>query len=160
MSKWKKVLNWFANTESALRTVIFLIALHTMILGSVIYFFTDFYYNFFFGTDVENVFFVRLAGIFLVCNGFFYLVPLLSFSRLHTVISAIIITKIIAVVFLLLNARDTLSPSLIYTAAFGDGLMAFVLLFLYSRYRKKSAYPLLNRNHRLLRRKKKNAGSV
>lgn len=141
MSKWKKVLNWFANTESALRTVVFLVALHTIILGSVIYFFTDFYYNFFFGTDVENVFFVRLAGIFLVCNGFFYLVPLLSFTRLHTVISAIIITKIIAVVFLLSNARDTLSPSLIYTAAFGDGLMAFVLLFLYSRYRKKIRVP-------------------
>ncbi len=141
MSKWKKALNWFTNTESALRTVVFLVALHTMILGSVIYFFTDFYYNFFFGTDVENVFFVRLAGIFLVCNGFFYMVPLLSFSRLHTVIIAIIITKIIALVFLVSNARYTLSPSLIYTAAFGDGLMAFVLLFLYARYRKKIRMP-------------------
>ncbi|MEF9426797.1 MAG: hypothetical protein L0956_06360 [Candidatus Mariimomonas ferrooxydans] len=138
MRKGKSVLHWFANTESALRTVVFLVALHTMGLGFVIYFFTDSYYNFFFGTDVENFFFVRLAGIFLICNGIFYLVPLVSFARLHTVINAIIITKIIAVVFLVSNAGYVLSPSVIYAAAFVDGLMAFVLVCLYARYRKKN----------------------
>ena len=58
--------------------LVFLIGLHSIALGIVIYFYTDFFYQKFFSASVENIFFVRQSGVFLFLAGFFYLAILLA----------------------------------------------------------------------------------
>ena len=70
--------------------ILFLVGMHSILLGLIIYFFTDFFYNFFFNSNVENVFFVRQSGIFLFLAGLFYLYPLINFKKFHTVIFLVI----------------------------------------------------------------------
>lgn len=119
--------------------LIFLIGLHSIALGIVIYFYTDFFYQKFFSASVENIFFVRQSGVFLFLAGFFYLYPLIDLKRLYNFLLLIIFSKFIAVLFLLSNAKFTLAPSMIYLAAFFDGLMAVVLVSLYFRLRTNKA---------------------
>ena len=119
--------------------LIFLIGLHSIALGIVIYFYTDFFYQKFFSASVENIFFVRQSGVFLFLAGFFYLYPLIDLKRLYNFLLLIIFSKFIAVLFLLSNAKFTLAPSMIYLAAFFDGLMAVVLVSLYFHLRMNKA---------------------
>ena len=119
--------------------LIFLIGLHSIALGIVIYFYTDFFYQKFFSASVENIFFVRQSGVFLFLAGFFYLYPLIDLKRLYNFLLLIIFSKFIAVLFLLSNAKFTLAPSMIYLAAFFDGLMAVVLVSLYFSLRTNKA---------------------
>lgn len=116
--------------------MIFLIGLHSIVLGLIVYFFTDFFYKTFFGASVENIFFVRQSGIFLFLAGFFYLYPLLNLKNLYNMILLIIFSKIVAVIFLITNAEYTTAQAMIYLAAFFDGLMALVLAIFYLRLRK------------------------
>jgi hypothetical protein len=119
--------------------LIFLIGLHSIALGIVIYFYTDFFYQKFFSASVENIFFVRQSGVFLFLAGFFYLYPLIDLKRLYNFLLLIIFSKFIAVLFLLSNAKFTLAPSMIYLAAFFDGLMAVVLVSLYFQLKMNKA---------------------
>ena len=126
--------------------VVFLIGMHSIFLGIFIYFFTDIFYREFFGAAVENVFFVRQSGVFLFLAGFFYLFPLLNLEINYNLILLVIFSKVVAVLFLILNAQSTLSPFIIYLGAFFDGLMALVLVCTYLFLRKhfsgmKSAVP-------------------
>ena len=111
--------------------VVFLIGMHSIFLGIFIYFFTDIFYREFFGAAVENVFFVRQSGVFLFLAGFFYLFPLLNLEINYNLILLVIFSKVVAVLFLILNAQSTLSPFIIYLGAFFDGLMALVLVYTY-----------------------------
>ncbi len=119
--------------------LIFLIGLHSIALGIVIYFYTDFFYQKFFSAPVENIFFVRQSGVFLFLAGFFYLYPIVDLTRLYNFLLLIIFSKFIAVLFLLSNAKFTLAPSMIYLAAFFDGLMAVVLASVYFHLRMNKA---------------------
>lgn len=105
-----------------------LVGLHSIFLGLFIYLFTNSFYNFFFATQPENVFFVRQSGVFLFCLGVYYLLPLLDFQQLYPMVQFTIFTKIVAVLFLVTNADLSQSPNAIYMAAFGDGLMASCLI--------------------------------
>ena len=127
----KKVMDLF---WSAL--VVFFVGMHSILLGLIIYFFTDFFYKIIFAATVENLFFVRQAGVFLFLAGFFYLYPLLNLRNLYNLILLIIFSKIVAVIFLISNAGYTAAPVMIYLAAFFDGLMALVLAIVYFRMKK------------------------
>jgi len=116
--------------------ILFLVGMHSILLGLFIYFFTDFFYNFFFKVSVENIFFVRQSGIFLFLAGLFYMYPLINFKKFHTIIFVVIFSKLTAVYFLLVNAKFTPVPPMMYLAAFFDGLMAVVLIVVYFRFRK------------------------
>jgi hypothetical protein len=116
--------------------VVFLVGLHSILLGLIIYFFTDFFYKVLFAASIENLFFVRQAGIFLFLAGFFYLYPLLNLRNLYNLILLVIFSKIVAVIFLISNAGYTTAPLMIYLAAFFDGLMALVLTIVYFRLKK------------------------
>ena len=118
--------------------VVFLVGLHSILLGLTIYFFTDFFYRLFFAAGVENPFFVRQSGTFLFLAGFFYLYPLLDLKRYYNLILLVIFSKIVAVFFLISNAGYTPAPLMIYLAAFFDGLMAVVLAAVYIRLLKSS----------------------
>lgn len=105
-----------------------LVSLHSILLGLFIYFFTESFYEFFFASQPENVFFVRQSGVFLFCLGVYYFLPLLDFQQLYPMVHFTIFTKIVAVLFLVTNANLSLSPNSIYMAALGDGLMATCLI--------------------------------
>ncbi|MDH4319733.1 MAG: hypothetical protein OEV64_15225 [Desulfobulbaceae bacterium] len=106
------------------------IGLHSILLGGFIYFFTDNFYRFFFAASPENLFFVRQSGVFLFLLGVAYTFPLIRLEKRIYLIKFIIFTKIIAVLFLLINADLSRSPTAIYLAALGDGIMVIVLFFL------------------------------
>jgi hypothetical protein len=111
--------------------LILLIGLHSIFLGSFIYFFTDLFYQKFFSADVENIFFVRQSGVFLFLAGFFYLFPLINLETHYQFVILTVFSKAIAVLFLVVNAQETLSSSMIYLAAVFDGLMGTALLVFY-----------------------------
>ena len=116
--------------------VLFLVGMHSILLGVIIYFYTDFFYQTFFATSVENLFFVRQSGIFLFLAGFFYLYPLLNLKNLYNMILLVIFSKVVAVFFLITNAGYTSAPLMIYLASFFDGLMAVVLVSIYFRLKQ------------------------
>jgi hypothetical protein len=116
--------------------VIFLVGMHSILLGLFIYFFTDIFYKVFFAESIENLFFVRQSGIFLFLAGFFYLYPLLNLRNLYNLILLVIFSKIVAVIFLISNAGHTAAPLMIYLAAFFDALMGLLLAIVYFRVKK------------------------
>lgn len=114
----------------ALRALILMVGAHSIILGMAIYFATDSFYRIFFNAAVDNLFFVRQSGLFLILMGMFYLVPLRDPEKYRIIILLTIVTKILAVVFMLANAGHTPAPGMILLAAAGDGSMALALIFL------------------------------
>ena len=119
--------------------IVFLVGMHSILLGLTVYFFTDFFYKVFFNTSVENIFFVRQSGTFLFLAGLFYLYPLLNLKELSNLILLVIFSKVVAVFFLVSNAVFTTAPVMIYLAAFFDGLMAVVLVGIYFRIKTSKA---------------------
>ena len=131
-----------SNSHSVLffKGIIFFVGLHSIALGTVIYFFTDFFYKTFFGVQVENLFFVRQSGIFLFLAGLFYLFPLLDVDKFHRLVLVVFVSKVLAVIFLLTNARYTPSPAMINLAAMGDATMAMALMATYTFCLKKCVF--------------------
>lgn len=118
---------------------VFLIGMHSLTLGMVIYFFTDLFYRLFFKANVENYFFVKQSGLFLLCMGFFYLASLANLKENTPQVIVIIMTKVLAVLFLLFNADLAANPVIIHLAASLDGLMGVVLAVML-----KNARPAMN----------------
>jgi len=112
-----------------LAVCVFLVGVHSLILGSFIFFFTDTFYNLFFGVEVDNPFLIKQAGLFLFCLSLFYLVPLTDLRRKHRMVDLIIVTKVLAVLFLVNSAWLVSRPGPIFLAAAGDALMATLLIF-------------------------------
>ncbi len=108
---------------------VFLVGLHSLTLGAFIFFFTDAFYTFFFGVAVDNPFLVKQAGLFLFCLGMFYLVPLTDLQNKHRLVDLIILTKVLAVLFLVTSAKLVALPGPIFLAAAGDAIMGSLLLF-------------------------------
>ena len=117
--------------------VVFFVGMHSILLGLIIYFFTDFFYKIIFAATVENLFFVRQSGVFLFLAGFFYLYPLLNLRSLYNMILLVIFSKVVAVFFLITNAGYTSAPLMIYLGSFIDGLMALVLVTVYFRLKNR-----------------------
>lgn len=111
-------------------TIVF-VGLHSFFLGFFIYFFTELFYALFFFQPVENIFFVRQSGLFLMLSGLFYLFPLVDLRTNSGFIPLILVSKSLAVLFLLTNARFTPVPAMLFLAALGDGMMALVLAISY-----------------------------
>jgi hypothetical protein len=110
-----------------LSVCIFLVGVHSLVLGVCIFFFTEPFYDFFFGVEIENFFFVKQAGLFIFCVGMFYFAPLKDLNKQHRAVDLIIITKTLAVLFLITNAHLVIRPEVIILAAVGDGIMAVLL---------------------------------
>jgi hypothetical protein len=108
---------------------VFLVGVHSLTLGSFIFFFTDAFYTFFFGVKVDNPFLIKQAGLFLFCLGLFYLVPLTDMQNKHRVVDLIIVTKVLAVLFLVTSAKLVALPGPIFLAAAGDAIMGILLIF-------------------------------
>ncbi len=124
---WKEIQSAPGEVQ-LLALAIFLIGMHSLILGTFIYFFTDLFYRLFFRANVENFFFVKQSGLFLFCIGLFYLASLANLKRSKYQVVAIILTKTLAVLFLLANARLAVRPGILLVAASLDGMMAALLI--------------------------------
>jgi hypothetical protein len=120
----------FLNVSVWLRVTLFLVGLHSVILGGMIYFFTVPFHQFFFSVDPDNFFFIKQSGVFLFLAGLFYLVPVKDIKRFKLLIVLVVFSKVTAVAFLLINAHLTPSPPMVYLVALGDGLMATALSLL------------------------------
>ena len=108
---------------------VFLVGLHSLALGSFIFFFTEFFYDLFFGVRIENFFFVKQSGLFLFCIGLFYFAPLEDLKKSRNHVIAMIATKIMAVLFLVSNSWLVARPEMTLLAAGVDGIMAILLIF-------------------------------
>ena len=132
----------FLNVSVLLRVTLFLVGLHSVILGGTVYFFTVPFHQFFFSVDPDNFFFIKQSGVFLFLAGLFYLIPIMDMKRYKLLIALVVFSKVTAVAFLLGNAQLTLSPPMIYLAALGDGLMATtlsILVFLWYKNNKNGS---------------------
>ena len=132
----------FLNVSVLLRVTLFLVGLHSVILGGTVYFFTVPFHQFFFSVDPNNFFFIKQSGVFLFLAGLFYLIPVKDLKRYKLLIALVVFSKVTAVAFLLRNAHLTLSPPMIYLAALGDGLMATalsILVFLWYKNNKNGS---------------------
>jgi len=116
--------------SKGLALCILLVAVHSLALGTFIFFCTETFYTFFFRAEIENFFFVKQSGLFLFCLGLFYLIPLADLPRNHRAIGIIIITKVLAVIFLVINTYLTPRPGIILLAAAVDACMAALLVYL------------------------------
>lgn len=114
-------------TVKILRIVVFCVGVHSVFLGTVIYFFTGGFYQFLLGEPIADTFFVRQSGIFLFLAGLFYLFPLKNIHSYHQLIFLTILSKVLAVIFLTTNAHLTPSPVMIFLTAVSDGSMAIAL---------------------------------
>ena len=77
----------------------------------------------------RHFFFVQQSGLFLFCLGLFYLVPLADLKRSRRLVVAMIVTKIMAVLFLIADSGLVVRPDIILLAAGGDGIMAILLIY-------------------------------
>ena len=118
-------------TLKILQIIVFCVGIHSVTLGSIIYFFTDNFYAFLLGEPILDTFFVRQAGIFLFLSGLFYLFPLKDIRSHHQLILLTILSKVLAVIFLATNAHLTPSPLMIFLTAASDGSMAIALTIPY-----------------------------
>ncbi len=112
---------------------VFLVAIHSLILGIFIFLFTDLFYRLLLRSSIENFFFVRQSGLFLVCLACFYLSPLTDLTRKHRAVLLIILTKVLAVLYLVTHAHFAPWRPIIYLAALGDGLMGLLLAVCYRK---------------------------
>lgn len=102
-------------------------SLHSLLLGVYIFIQTERFYKFFFGVAVDNLFFVKQAGLFLFCIGLFYLVPLINLKTHHRILDIIVLTKILAVLFLLTHYALVPQTGAIFIAALIDAMLAIVI---------------------------------
>ncbi|MBN1513342.1 MAG: hypothetical protein JXB13_15100 [Phycisphaerae bacterium] len=121
---------------AALRLLLGLIGLHSIGLGLIIYMRPDWFARVILAAEPETPFFLRQVGVFLVCLGFVYGFPLLDLTRYHRLVLLTIGTKLIAVLFLLTNARLAPASGVIQLAALGDGLMTASLVLTYALARR------------------------
>jgi hypothetical protein len=117
---------------TVLHVVVLLVGVHSLILGAWIYFGTGGFYRLFFATEVENFFFVKQAGLFLFCLGLFYLWPVVDIKKHQGAIVVAVLTKVLAVAFLLSNARLTAAPATIVLVAVIDGVLGALLAISYA----------------------------
>src|SRR5690242_19632617 len=102
-SALKRVLGDIRSAPKSLQRLslcVFLVGMHSLALGAFIFFFTELFYQIFFGVRIENFFFVQQSGLFLFCMGLYYLAPLADLKRSRSQMVAMIATKIMAVLFL------------------------------------------------------------
>jgi len=151
---WKKELGDICSAPrdvQILALLVFLVAVHSMVLGMFIFFFTELFYQLFFHARIENLFFVRQSGLFLFSVGMFNLYPLFDLKSRYRLVLLIISIKVLAVLFLVTHSSYVAWPPIIMLAAAGDGGMALILALSYRSawlsLKKSKAEDADNREH-------------
>ena len=107
-------------TETHERTLIFLISLHSIIVGLMLLFAADWAVRFAGWAGADPIFFIWQAGAFhfVLATGY-----VLEYSRSQT-ISLLLVAKTFAFVFLLGGSLLTQTPWSVWFSGFADGAMA------------------------------------
>lgn len=111
------------------RILIILVALHSYLVGAMLFAVPEWALRFGGWSGIEPVFFGRQAGVFHFALATAYL---LEFFR-YRGISVMLVAKCIAVVFLLGFWLLTPQPWAVLVSGVGDGLMALVVLLVHRR---------------------------
>lgn len=111
--------------ESHLRLLVYLIALHSIIVGAMFLFVPQWTMRFAGWSSIDPVFFAYQAGIFHVVLAAAYL---LEYSRYRGV-TILVTAKIIAFVFLVTATVIDPIPWAVWTSGILDGAMAAVVLW-------------------------------
>jgi hypothetical protein len=109
-------------TQTHERILIFLISLHSFIVGMMLLFSADWAVRFAGWAGADPIFFIWQAGAFhfVLATGY-----LLEYSRSQT-ISLLLVAKTIAFVFLIGGSLLTETPWSVWFSGFADGAMALV----------------------------------
>jgi len=107
-------------TRTHERALIFLIALHSIIVGVMLLFFPEWAVRFAGWSGADPIFFIRQAGAFHFVLATGYLV---EYSRSRT-IPLLLIAKTTAFVFLVGGAMFTQTPWAVWFSGVADGAMA------------------------------------
>jgi len=121
--------------ESLERTLVVLIALHSLVVGLFLTFATDWGARFGGFPSPVPLFFPRQAGAFHFVVATIYLVEYFRYRG----VGLLVLTKSIAVVFLFLTAALDSVPWVVPLSGVGDGLMAVAVVLL----RRARGLPLL-----------------
>lgn len=107
-------------TEKHERILIYLISLHSIIVGLMLLFAADWAVRFAGWAGADPIFFIWQAGAFhfVLATGY-----LLEYSRSQT-ISLLLVAKTIAFVFLIGGSLLTATPWSVWFSGFADGAMA------------------------------------
>jgi hypothetical protein len=109
------------------RLYVVLVALHSLAIGVVLLFLTEWGLAFGGFHDVRPLFFPRQAGAFHLVVAAAYLYDYLVHGR----VTVMVMTKCLAVVFLCGVSALTPVPWLVPLSALGDGLMAALAVFVH-----------------------------
>jgi len=121
-------------TETHERVLIFLISLHSIIVGVMLMFFAEWAVRFAGWAGADPIFFIWQAGAFHFVLAAGYLV---EYSR-HRSISLLLIAKTTAFVFLIGGSLLSGAPWAVWFSGFADGAMALVA-FLVHRAAKRNS---------------------
>jgi len=117
-----------------LRVVVVLIGVHSCALGLALLF-APLAMTGWLGFEAEAAFFPAQSGAFLLILGVCYLLAL----RDRALIAVIVVSKVIAVFFLVAHAAFLDAPPMVWAAATGDAAMLVVLLVTLRRARRTAA---------------------
>ena len=116
-------------TENHERLLINLIALHTVIVGAMLFFFPQWTMRFAGWEAIEPVFFAYQAGIFHFVLAMAYMTEYLKYRGVLVLVAA----KIIAFVFLITATIIDPLPWAVWTSGVLDGLMAAVVWWVHRK---------------------------
>jgi hypothetical protein len=123
----KKYLSYF----------LFLIAIHSIVVGVGLIFISPTILEFFGLVDYKESFFQAQGGVFHIAMSLAYLMAGLNLEKSVRLIQFIIAVKFIAFVFLIFYYLFVLSAWLILLSGIGDGLMGLIVFILYKRFRNQ-----------------------
>ena len=122
-------------TQTHERVLIFLISLHSIIVGLMLMFFAEWAVRFAGWAGAEPIFFIWQAGAFHFVLAAGYLV---EYSR-HRSISLLLIAKTTAFVFLIGGSLLAGSPWAVWFSGVADGAMALVAFLVHRTVERNSA---------------------
>jgi len=119
-------------TETHERILVFLISLHSIIVGLMLLFAADWAVRFAGWAGADPVFFIWQAGAFhfVLATGY-----LLEYSRSQT-ISLLLVAKTVAFVFLLGGSLLVETPWSVWFSGFADGAMALTAFLVHRAVRR------------------------
>lgn len=114
----------------ALRVVMALVSLHSLLLGLALYFFTAPVLRAFGFLAGPSLFYPRQSGVFLFILGIAYLLPAVDLRRFRAFAWFALVSKLCAVLFLYGEVLVFHASLIVLLAGIGDTLMGLVILLL------------------------------
>jgi len=116
--------------QFALRIVLLIASIHSVILGVAICFFTNSMFRFLGLKPLTELFYPQQNGVMLIIMGVAYGIAAIDLNKHKDMVFFTILSKGCAVVFLFYYALFKSAPLAIFGSGIGDGLYFLILLIL------------------------------